>query len=231
MQLWYTCKNNELNGPYSQNEVDQLLKKGELTANDWLRRQEEPQWSIAGKHEIAYRWFAESLHVEETALQVRWVVLKQIGDSYTQLGPFSQVEVLDRIYLDELNYNDFIWCEGFKDWQRIGSLENFIPQKKESEVLSEKPTEQLDLFSNVLIQKTAAISFYDVEPNTEIEMSDTEDSYTKPIETVKKNETGIPGYYKIQPSKKKKWWFLSFFCLFLTLLIAVWGQSGLDIYL
>ena len=220
MQLWFTCKENELNGPYSDKEIHKLISEGDLGANDWLRRAEEAKWSIVAKHQDFQNLQKQKMQ-SPSEIAEKWVLLKQIDGDYKQSGPYSQIEVLALIYSGDFTYNDFAWQQGFKEWVRIGSIDSFIPKKEtkseqqtNNKQQEEKP-EQMDLFANIEWQAKDHPDFY---KDQELPVETTEAKENAERHAVKGEATrksGIPDYYRIQPSKKRRWWFLSFFNVYL----------------
>ena len=51
----------------------------------------------------------------------KWILLcKKEGEKegYLQTGPFSQIEVIAKIKSGKTSYSDYIWKEGFDEWQK-----------------------------------------------------------------------------------------------------------------
>src|SRR5262249_31922395 len=57
-----------------------------------------------------------------SAVESTWYVFRD-GQ---QFGPFSDGTLRDLIQDQRLNEDDYIWCQGYSDWVRLGSILNAI---------------------------------------------------------------------------------------------------------
>lgn len=240
MQLWFTCKENELNGPYTRKEMEEQLQNKEILPHHWVRLQEEANWTVVSEHQ-EFKEFSEKKEDLEV-LEEKWVLLHLSDEGQKQLGPYTTAELLNMVYLGDADYSDFVWKQGFSEWKRMGSLDCFIPSEEvkknpiKKQVKQEKQldhNEQLSLFDDLMKNETHPMSFYqDNLVPEEARKKEVKDRFVIKNKTdIKKNKDGIPTYYKPVKNKKQRWWIFSFFCLFLTIMIAVWGKSGLSLYL
>ncbi len=237
MQLWYVCKENQLLGPWQEEEVLSSFESKRIQSTDWVRRAEQVEWKLAAESEDFKDHFINSttdkLPFEEN-WHDKWVLLQfnPQTNSYTQNGPYSTVELLSKIYQGSADYSDYVWQQGMSEWKRVGSVDAFIPKEDDDVVasLSEKAEVSLkNIESHIMTNKPARDSFYEQIPLFEEEKFPL-GALQKTTKTIKPVEK-FPEYYKPLVNKRRRWWVFSFFCLILSLAIAIWGKSSLSLYL
>ncbi|MCB0348020.1 MAG: DUF4339 domain-containing protein [Bdellovibrionales bacterium] len=236
MQLWYVCKENQLLGPWQEDQVLSSLTSKNISATDWIRRAEQIEWTLAAESENFKEHFlnseSEKLPFEENWHE-KWVLLQfnATTNSYTQNGPFSTVELLSKIYQGTADYADYVWQQGMSEWKRVGAVDAFIPKEDGTEeiVPTEDTVSLQTIESQVIVNKPEANSFYQQLPLFEDEKFplQTAPKVARSVKTVEK----FPEYYKPIVNKRRRWWVFSFFCFILSLAIAIWGKNSLSIYL
>lgn len=238
MQLWYVCKENQLLGPFTESQLHESISKQEIISTDWLRKAEDVDWTLAKQTFIFQEHFSTSSDKEKLPFEEnwgdKWVLLQQdtATGTYSQSGPYSTKDLLSRIYQGKAEYTDFVWQQGMLEWKRIGSMSEFIP--KDEELVAAAPAEanvevsRDTIKETVLTNQPVANSYYEQIPLFEEEAKfPLQKSQQKTVRSVEK----FPEYYKPIVNKRRRWWFFSFFCFVLSLVIAIWGKNSLSLYL
>jgi hypothetical protein len=126
---WYfIVENGKAKGPLSPAEVEGSITRGDLGPHDLLYRDGDTGWRPLKE----FSQFKRQINADERPiLKDLWVVLAKtqtpLGVQYLQRGPFSTEKVKGLLSQGEINYRDFIWAQGQKQWNRISALEVFNP--------------------------------------------------------------------------------------------------------
>lgn len=134
--LWYLAKGQEALGPYSFNEVKQLLDHKTIAwidylwaegQADWMRACDIPEFQklltpppkriVAGMPVIS-----ESQTKPTLASEVRewFCFLNEV-----QTGPYTHTELVLHLRSTSQPHTAFLWKQGFPDWKRVDSIEEF----------------------------------------------------------------------------------------------------------
>lgn len=129
MTSWYfLVEKGKTIGPLEKEAVDLAIKKGRLGPFDLLYREGEEKWQPTHKFEEFRHLFQGRI---SATIDDSWIVLQKkvrgTKVSYEQKGPYLTERVKELLQLGEIQYSDFIWREGQKEWRRISTLDFFNP--------------------------------------------------------------------------------------------------------
>lgn len=129
MTSWYfLVEKGKTIGPLEKEAVDLAIKKGRLGPFDLLYREGEEKWQPTHKFEEFRHLFQGRI---SATIDDSWIVLQKKSQgakvSYEQKGPYLSERVKELLQLGEIQYSDFIWREGQKEWRRISTLDFFNP--------------------------------------------------------------------------------------------------------
>jgi hypothetical protein len=134
MKKWFFHqeKGNTL-GPITLDEMKNRVREGRIRLFDLVYREGEPGWRMALEHPDLRGEFKTS--TVKTLVDRPWVCLQrksETGFEFGTSGPFSTDDI--RLSLQEglISYSDYVWRDGFSEWKRIGSLEDFNRRLAES---------------------------------------------------------------------------------------------------
>ncbi len=118
-------KGNTL-GPVSLDEMKARVRAGRIRLFDLVYREGEPGWRMALEHPDIKGEFKTS--TVKTLVDRPWVCLQRKSDEgfeFGTSGPFSTEDIRLSLREGVISYNDYVWRDGFGEWRRIGSLEDF----------------------------------------------------------------------------------------------------------
>ena len=132
-------------GPLTREEVRARISIGQLRLYDLLYFEGHDQWKMALEFPEFKDDFALSPHVP--AAGKSWVLLHRKSPETREFitsGPFTQSEVIEQIKAGKVSYTDYIWRDGFKQWKRINSIDEFVKQPEtETTDKSKKSVEKI----------------------------------------------------------------------------------------
>lgn len=113
-------------GPIEIDEMKKRIREGRIRLFDLIYREGESGWRMAMEHPELRPEF--KIASRET-LKIRpWVILQKKSDSNFEFGtsgPFTAEEVREALQTGRTSYSDYAWRDGFSEWKRIGTLEDF----------------------------------------------------------------------------------------------------------
>lgn len=122
MSSYYVFKNLEYYGPFSVAELNEMSAAKRILPTDLVCEKTEKQWRRLQD--------LQNLNQKTRAKVLSYVALKQVSPAeYRTLGPFTPAEVKILIANKELKGIDYLWLEGWPEWRRIHTLEEFQPQQ------------------------------------------------------------------------------------------------------
>lgn len=134
MSLFYVTHQGSQLGPYSKEEVSDLLQSKKLNWNDYLFDESKADWIHVMEHneftESFNQSFADPLfQVRPQAPELRidelkkrqWFVLKE----NVNYGPFTTLEVIQMLQGKTLFEFDFVWKQGLDSWKKLSEVSNF----------------------------------------------------------------------------------------------------------
>ncbi|MEQ1664837.1 MAG: DUF4339 domain-containing protein [Bdellovibrionales bacterium] len=133
MALWYYLLKGRPHGPVTLDDVKNEISSSNIGANDLLYKEADTVWRMANSFDELGSTFKSSLeHNSQASLknlnnQKDWVLLlrKEQGGGYKQRGPYSQVEIMQKLKAGEISYTDYVWRQGLKEWYKIIALTEF----------------------------------------------------------------------------------------------------------
>lgn len=133
MNYFYVTHKGEQLGPYSQQQINGLLKENKLNWNDYLFDEKAYDWVHIMEHSLFTDEFNQSftdpLYIPKSEPEItvddlkkrQWFVLKENAN----YGPFSKAELVQMLQGKTLFEFDFIWKEGLDSWKRVSEVEEF----------------------------------------------------------------------------------------------------------
>lgn len=146
MDKWYVSLGSKARGPYSDSQMRDKIKKGDLTAStlvykegdiDWLPLEDQKIWSPTFSKEQGLGFKESKINGGESQTQLTnsWVLLVENpikkGD-YQQQGPFSQKTILEKLDIGEVHLNDYCWTKGMKGWVKLLDVPELSLARKNS---------------------------------------------------------------------------------------------------
>lgn len=113
-------------GPVTIEEMKARVREGRAQLFDMVHLEGEPGWKMAMEfHELRDEFKSGKLQ----ALNDRpWVILQRRAEQqldFATSGPFTTEEIRKSIQAGTISYGDYVWKEGFHEWARIGTVEEF----------------------------------------------------------------------------------------------------------
>jgi len=126
---WYFYLNKgKAVGPIDRAGIKSAIDGGQIGPFDLLFREGDDRWQPI--HEFA-EFKGQLKGAPKPRIEEVWVVLQREetrkGLAYLQRGPFTTKQVKDQLQAGEIQYRDFIWQEGQRQWSRISANEVFNP--------------------------------------------------------------------------------------------------------
>ncbi len=115
---WFYNLNLKPQGPFELDVVLEKIKRGEISPNDLMMREDSEQWLPAK----AWQLFDDSLFpanqlVDKSfaAEKTEWVLLR----NGTQEGPYLASDVKKMLRTKQLSAETYVWKNGLTGWVRI----------------------------------------------------------------------------------------------------------------
>lgn len=157
MKDWYFYQERgKTVGPLSLTDLKTRVREGRLRLFDLIYQDGDTGWKMALENPVLRPEFKS---VSNDTLRSRpWVVLQKktsVAMDYITSGPFSEREVRESILAGRIAYSDYIWKQGYPQWQRIANLEEFNPRaKSQSQVgIEPPPATDEELLKSVVMQQ------------------------------------------------------------------------------
>lgn len=113
-------------GPATIEEMKTRIREGRLQLFDMVHQEGEAGWKMAMEYpELRAEFKTGKL---ETLNQRPWVCLQRRGEKnleFSTSGPYTTEDIRKSIQSGVLSYSDYAWKEGFGEWKRIGTIEEF----------------------------------------------------------------------------------------------------------
>lgn len=133
---WYVSIQNKAKGPYSDLQMRNKIKTGELSGDTLTYKEGEPDWLPLEKQDI---WTPSFVPKNEFTVKdsKEWVLLVESpikqGD-YQQQGPFTREEVAEKVAIGEVHLKDFCWRPGMENWKSLVQMPELgFPRKEKIE--------------------------------------------------------------------------------------------------
>ncbi len=113
-------------GPITLEEIRSRVREGRIRMYDLVYREGEPGWRMALEHPDLRGEFASS--TVKTLTSRPWVCLQRKSADRFEFGtsgPFSTEDIQLQLAEGLISYSDYVWRDGFSEWRRIGTLEDF----------------------------------------------------------------------------------------------------------
>lgn len=133
MSFFYVTHRGAQQGPYSKEQISDMLKYNKLNWNDYLFDEKAYDWVHIMEHSLFTQEFNQSFSdplkkpipkvefVKDELQKRQWFVLKE----NTNYGPFSKVELIQMLQGKTLFEYDFVWREGVENWKKISDISEF----------------------------------------------------------------------------------------------------------
>lgn len=146
---WYYIENNKTQGPVFKEQIVRKIQSGELGPFDLIYKKGEEKWQELAQVKEFHCVFT-SLPIQ---LQKEWIVLSENlsqKGQFNMKGPFSTIEVQNKIQAGQMSYLDYVWKAGMTRWYQVSHLKEFNPQKhKRVEFPKTKKEDLKDFFVSV----------------------------------------------------------------------------------
>ncbi len=129
-------------GPLTIEDMKARIREGRIQLFDLIHSEGEDGWKMAMEFPDLRGEFKNS--TMPTMNDRPWVCLRRRSEKaldFSTSGPFTTAEIQKSVAAGEISYSDYIWKEGFNEWRRIGTVEDF--NRRLQERLEEKKTEKL----------------------------------------------------------------------------------------
>jgi hypothetical protein len=140
-------------GPVTIEEMKTRVREGRVQLFDMVHLEGEPGWKMAMEfHELRGEFKSGKL---QTLGDRPWVVLQRRAGQqldFATSGPFTTEEVRKSIQSGAISYGDYVWKEGFREWKRIGTVEEFN-RRLQARAEEIKKTEALPPLPEIPAQK------------------------------------------------------------------------------
>lgn len=139
-------------GPLTAEDLKKRIREGRLRLFDLVYRDGEDIWKMA----MDFAELREEFKSNQIMTPDRpWICLKKKdreSSEFVTVGPFSVEEIKSAILAGQLAYTDYVWRYGFKEWKRIGIVEEFNDKAKKSDPLPPIPPESKDELLRAVVQ-------------------------------------------------------------------------------
>ena len=174
MNEWYFYQERgKTVGPFNLDDIKGRIRDGRLKVFDLIYKDGDAGWRMVLEHSALRSEFKNSAL---SGFKDRpWVCLQRKSSESTEFvttGPYSREEVRDAIQAGSISYSDFAWKDGFGEWKRIGSLEEFNPRVRHASLppIPKVPEESsADLLKNVVEMQRMNFSLQDYDLPPEVD--------------------------------------------------------------
>ena len=137
-RIWYVNSNRKTFGPYTKDEVVQMLKSGNLKFNDYLFKEGYNDWDFIynvsefdrrlimpdGGQPLVEAPKAE-VPVEESAVTPEGQDLWFVHDGEHQMGPYASSYIKEALNNKTIFWTYYVWRDGFDNWVQIKECKEF----------------------------------------------------------------------------------------------------------
>ncbi|MGE3759838.1 MAG: DUF4339 domain-containing protein [Pseudobdellovibrionaceae bacterium] len=149
-------------GPATIDEMKRRIREGRLQLFDMVHQEGEAGWKMAMEYPDLRTEFKTGKLA--TMSHRPWVCLQRRPDKdleFSTSGPFSTEDIRSAIQSGTIAYSDYAWKEGFSEWKRIGTIDEFnrrvqarAEEPKKEEALPPLPELPADkILENVTVMK------------------------------------------------------------------------------
>lgn len=136
MSFFYVTHKGQQQGPYSPEQITNMLKENKLNWNDYLFDEQAYDWMHIMEHRLFTQEFNQNFkdslnmvapNADSSVDQLKkrqWFVLKDNAN----YGPFSKAELIQMLQGKTLFEYDFVWKEGMESWKRLSEESEFTPE-------------------------------------------------------------------------------------------------------
>ncbi len=145
VECWYVAKNEQVLGPFSEDELTEKLLNRELRWLDLAICRSGNMicggWQILEQVPV-FRRRSGRANNPLAEIEEQWVFSLQ-GAKEMQ-GPWSLLEARERLYAGSLSFDDLAWRIGMKTWGRVGDLTEFSSSPRETNLCVLGPSTPLE---------------------------------------------------------------------------------------
>jgi len=137
-RVWYVNTNRKTYGPYTKDEVVQMLKSGNLKFNDYLFKDGYNDWDFIynvaefdrrlimpdGGQPLVETPKAE-VPVEESGTAPEGQDLWFVHDGEHQMGPYTSSYIKESLNNKVIFWTYYVWRDGFENWVQIKECKEF----------------------------------------------------------------------------------------------------------
>lgn len=130
--FWYYWKNDQVTGPHSFAEMEEVIARGEIGPRDVIYNDCIGSWQPA----LSWKAFAPELFASARIFfeckevpqdEKAWVVLSALDEDKTPLqeGPFTTNELVEKIKKRKITLQQYVWRPGMTSWCPIKDVPAF----------------------------------------------------------------------------------------------------------
>jgi hypothetical protein len=137
-RIWYVNSNRKTFGPYTKDEVIQMLKSGSLKFNDYLFKEGYGDWDFIynvaefdrrlimpdGGQPLVEAPKAE-VPIEESDAAPEGQDLWFVHDGEHQMGPYTSSYIKESLNNKTIFWTYYVWRDGFENWVQIKECKEF----------------------------------------------------------------------------------------------------------
>ncbi|MCB0391097.1 MAG: DUF4339 domain-containing protein [Bdellovibrionales bacterium] len=177
MSQWYHAHKGKTVGPYSLDQIEQMITQGQMGTMDLVFRVGSNEW----KPVCEWPELNDSPVVQRHHQRVdMWVVFIDRENDKKQIGPFSTEKIKAMLARKEILFEDYVWKEGMSEWYPIKTLQDFKIETK-ANVKFDDPDVKEDLS---VYQQSAADLLQSIQVKDDKQIKE----ITQTISFVKKKE-------------------------------------------
>jgi len=137
-RIWYVNTNRKTYGPYTKDEIVQMLKSGNVKFNDYLFKEGYSDWDyIYNVSEFDRRLIMPDggqplveapkaeVPVEESAATPEGQDLWFVHDGEHQMGPYASSYIKESLNNKTIFWTYYVWRDGFENWVQIKECKEF----------------------------------------------------------------------------------------------------------
>lgn len=127
MSRWYHAHKGKTVGPFTQEEIPQMVTKGQVGIMDLIFKVGGNEW----KPLIEWSEFKElKTPGSKEPHQEQWIIFLDRPEDSKQIGPFNTLQVREMLINNHIRQEDYIWKEGMSEWYPIKTIQEFKSKKE-----------------------------------------------------------------------------------------------------
>ena len=122
MSRWYHAHKGKTVGPYSQDQIEEMVSQGQVGTMDLVFKVSGKEW----KPLCEWDEFQRSPIIQRHHHKVdHWIVFVDRENEKKQMGPYNTDKIKELISQKKVSLDDYIWKEGMSEWYPIKTIQDF----------------------------------------------------------------------------------------------------------